>query len=964
MTVEEIARALDEARGLRGAPRMERLERLAEHARACPDRGLEAEVLVALTRAHEYSAERARLPVVIGRLLRLVDENPVELAPYLRTVLWDLKWMTSAMIANPDVPVATVERWMGEMERRYRERGHSARPVHGLRASLAFETGDVAAGAAHAEAAVAAVRDGLADCHACESHDFGAWRVHAGDDEGALAYWAPVLDGEQTCAEEPHAVLADALLPLLRVGRIEDARSAHLKGYPMVRRSESLRRPVGLHLEFCALTGNEGRGLEILAEHAGWLTARGEDAVARLGFLSGALVLLRRLAALGLADLPLADGTVASVLAEAEPEARALAARYDARNGSTYRSDQLTTRLNRTPLLDRLPLGTRTARTPAVGRPRVPDASLDGSDAPVAEGSGGPQGPHESSALVAEDSGGPQASGALVAEGSEGPRASDESSALVAEGSGGPQASGALVAEGSEGPRTSDESSALVAAGERGAVGESGAFAAGRSEVLGGAGGLVAEARRLTELRHPGADAAWARVAGVADLAPEVALEVRVRRAAADQEADPAQVAAELDGLLPELGELPELRVEALAVLAVTLLRGGERERGVAVAEEAAEESEALWRAGRVSAVRYLAGRRAVPFAALSAVNPADPATVTAALAAAEAEIALAEEHGVTMRAAQYQEMSARVLAATGDVAGALPYVEAAYAGYLKAGQPWFLIAPAHFLAESALEADDPAAAEERVAEALRLARTVLEPQEVAQTASLLVECLARQEGRAADVVAAALDAADLWEGVHEPDHVHNVCQAARAYLGQDRVGEAVGLFEQVADRFEAAYEGVPLALTRRGYGQALSHCRDFRRAAAQFLAAASVAEELGEARLHADLAWHAADELDNAGMTPESLAAYQRAAALWKELGEFGSYVRCTRAVAWAELALDEGPEPRAPGATGPATLAAVLAEVEQLAAREPSDELTELLDGTREQLGSMLMTSAGEAG
>ena len=28
---------------------------------------------------------------------------------------------------------------------------------------------------------------------------------------------------------------------------------------------------VGRHIEFCALTGNEARGLEILAEHQAWL---------------------------------------------------------------------------------------------------------------------------------------------------------------------------------------------------------------------------------------------------------------------------------------------------------------------------------------------------------------------------------------------------------------------------------------------------------------------------------------------------------------------------------------------------------------------------------------------------------------------------------------------------------------------------------------------------------------------
>ncbi|ROO89471.1 hypothetical protein EDD29_7166 [Actinocorallia herbida] len=850
MTVEEIARALEGTGALRGRQRLERLERLAEHARACPSRALEADVLIALAQAHEYSAERARLPVVIGRLLQLLDAHGAELPGLDRNVYWNLKWMTSALINNPAVPVPTVLRWMDELERRYRERGISLRPAHGLRGHLAQMGGDEEAAARHFEASVAAVRDEYADCHACENNALGDWRAWLGDDTGALRYWAPLLDGELTCASEPHATLGQALLPLVRGGRAEEARSAHLRGYPMVRRAENLRGPVGCHIEFCALTGNEGRGLEILAEHAEWLTFRGEDARPRLEFLTGALVLLRRLAVLGLADLPLADGTVGSVLAEAEPETHGLAGRFDARFGGDRWARGLAARLAAAPLLESLPLGTRT-RLPAP----VPDP------APV------------------------------------------------------PAVGADLDA-------------------------------------------LVAEARRMSDLRHPRTDAAWERVAALPH-GPEIALEVRMQRAKS------AGTVAAVADLLPDLEDRPALRAEALAVLSVALVRGGDLAGGTEAAGEAAATAEALWSDGVLTPEQYLAARRAVPFAVLNAIDLADPATGAHALHVLVRETALAEDLGVPSRVAQYLEMSGRVHAGLGDVAEALPYVEAAREGYLKAGQPWFLAGPAHLLAQVALEEDDAARAEARVAEALRLGRAALGPEDLARTASLLVECLLRQEGRETDAIAAALDAAHLWEGVHEPDHVHNICHAARAYLRLDRPGEAVGLFEQVADRFEVSYEEMSLALTRRQYGEVLRRTGDHRRAAEQYLAAAAVAAAMeGQAELEGDLAWYAAEELDNAGLRPESLAAYRRAAALWRDLGAFDARVRCLRAAAWAELALDEGPEPGAPEAAGPAAMSAVLAEVEARAAAEPSPELDELLADTRGQLAAMLTIPEGEAG
>ncbi|GAB2836026.1 hypothetical protein GCM10022221_39060 [Actinocorallia aurea] len=856
MTVEEIARALGEARSLplEGRQRLERLERLAEHARACPSRKLESDVLVTLVHAHEYSAERARLPVHIGRLLQILEAHGAEIPGLERTVYWDLKWMTSALINNPAVPVPTVLRWMEELERRYRERGISLRPAHGLRGQLAQTAGDQEAAARHFEELVAAVRDGYADCHACESNALGDWRAWAGDDAGALRYWAPVLDGEQTCASEPHATLGQALLPLVREGKADEARSAHLKGYPMVRRIDSLRGPVGCHIEFCALTGNEGRGLEILAEHAAWLTAAGEDPRVRLEFLSGAVVLLRRLAALGLADLPLAEGTVGSVLAAAEPEAFELAGRFDTRFGNTHRTAALAARFDAEPLLERLPLGSRGSTVPVAVRTPA---------APVP------------------------------------PDAFEE---------------------------------------------------------------LLAEARGLSELNHPGAGRAWRRVATRGG--PEPTPEIRLELLRTDDESAPEAVAEGLAALLPDLAELPVLRLRALATRAMALLRAGDPE-GSDAAHAVAAEADAAWKDGVLTAPLYLEVRRAVPFTAFVEMREEDPESVARASAAAEAEKALAEELAVAARAAHYAELLGRIRLRAGDHDGSGPHLAEARERYVATGRYWLLPMPTHFLAGQAANAGDAARAEALLRETLRLAGPALGPDELAPLASHLVEILAPQQGRAADLVDAALEAARLWEGVHEPDHVHNVCNAARGYLALDRCGEAVGLFEQVADRFEVSYEGGSLAFTRRQYGLALRETGDHRRAAEQFLAGAATAAEAEDGtELQAELAWYAGDELGGAGLVEESGAAYRRAAALWEELGALGPRVMCLRAAAWVDHELDGSPDPGASDAVGPAAMRAVLALVEEVAAAEPSDAVDELLTGTREQLAAMLTTPEGAAG
>ncbi|CAM4281464.1 hypothetical protein NONI108955_18885 [Nocardia ninae] len=366
MDTAEINEALAQVYSLpHGRLRVERLEMLAAAAKSATDRHLEGRVLLELAESYTYAGERDLAPVAYGRLLRIYDEFPAELGSLTHSVHWYLKWMTWGLIDNPAVPPTTVYRWFDELENRYRQRGYSLRPVLALRAELARKLGDAEHGALLHEEAMAAPRDGMSDCDACERNEWGTGRAALGDDAGALAHWQPVIDGDRVCAEEPHRVLAQALLPLLRTGRVAEARGAHLTGYPLVRHNDSLRPSVALHIEFCALTGNEGRGLEILAEHARWLTDPGADAGARLAFITGVCVLLRRLDTLGLGYLPIAGGTVNSLLAELDTEIAGLCARYDIRNGNAAVSTRVTARLARQPLLERLPLGLR-SRLPGV----------------------------------------------------------------------------------------------------------------------------------------------------------------------------------------------------------------------------------------------------------------------------------------------------------------------------------------------------------------------------------------------------------------------------------------------------------------------------------------------------------------------------------------------------------------------------------------------------------------------
>ncbi|MFE9019347.1 tetratricopeptide repeat protein [Streptomyces sp. NPDC007808] len=321
-------------------------------------------------KVYNYSSEKAKMFVPFARLLRMWDERPEDFDAYeTHSLHWVFKWMSAGMLDQPHIPLASIEKWLGEMEHRYRLAGHSERAVRSAEFSVAAHVGDEARAERAYRAWLAADRDAMADCHACELHGQGWWQAELGRDAEALELWRPVLEGEFTCAHEPHTVLASSLAPLLRLGRLDEARAHHLRGFRLVRAMESMRGAYADHVEFCALTGNEARGLELLAQRPAYFTDDGHPR-SRLEFMTVVALLMDRLTALGLGDQRVpgpADRpwTARELAAHARGQALALAARFDERNGTGHVGARARARMAQEPLVERLPLGVRTAARPA-----------------------------------------------------------------------------------------------------------------------------------------------------------------------------------------------------------------------------------------------------------------------------------------------------------------------------------------------------------------------------------------------------------------------------------------------------------------------------------------------------------------------------------------------------------------------------------------------------------------------
>lgn len=867
MTVEEIRAALAEnGRAPSGPVKIARAEYLVDAAEATGDVSLHAHALLDVINAYEFGAEQSKLLVPFARLLRLWDGDAAAFDQHRRhSLFWCFKWATSGMVSVPQVPLASVERWLGEMESRYRQAGHSPRPVHMGRHRLAHATGDTATAEREFEAWLDAPRDTMADCNACEAGSQGGWHAFHERDEQALELWRPVLDGQLVCAEEPHRVLARSLLPLVRLGRYDEARANHLRGYRMARGVPNLRSTLARHIEFCALTGNEARGLEILTEHAAFLAPGAEDADSRLSFLSGTQILLRRLVGLGLGGLELGDSTVADTAQSVQAQISGLCALFDKRNGNDVVSRRTTQQLESKPLVASLPLGSSTV---------LPHATQRGGET----------------------------------------RASDTPSPAPAISTG----SASILDE------------------------------------------LVAEATRLTDLRHPHARQAWERVAAQgAGLPAGIAARIERSRAGTRMEQEPAATRTALSAIaarFDELGEPVEAR-EARGAAAFAAFLTGDRETAEAEAAVIGAQAEAAFAAGELTPRQYLGARGLPAYLAFNAfARQQDPAAAQSAALLVGAELELAEKLGDPGRAAVYHRMLAQLALFRQEAAQASVHLEASRDGFLAAGQAWDAAEPEGLLGQLAMQAGDGAAAELHVRAALVHGGDVISPQERAQLGSLLAETLSRQQDRRLDFIDAALRAADLWEGLSEPDTLHNRFTAARAYAALERYGEAAALFDELMPRVHVPYDGPVIAMTREQYGDCLARLNEHRKAAEQYLAAAELVQDDPRNQVaHARVAWSAAQALQSAGLFDEALPAYRRVAELWGALGNTTARVRCLRSAAWL-VGWSDDDGTAASWTEALSQMHAILAELKAVPEDQRPEPIQAEIANTVEQIDQML--------
>ncbi len=334
--------------------------------------------------------ERAYLPFT--KAVRWYDEHPEHFdAEDTHGLFWSFKWMVGHLSDFPDIPAEQIEATLADMERRYALAGLG-------RDAVAFEAFGWARlrGSDDVDALfeewVRTPRDDYSQCHACDPGDRASYLVERGDDDEAARLIQATLDSGATCATEPADMLSTLALIHLDAGRAEQAVATHRRAVAALAGAPSdMTSARGSRFVLLARGGQTRRALRALTEDA-HLLLEADTPHGRFDFLTdvvaGTAALLPDAAAhpVTLDGVPASD--VAALHAWCVAEATALAAAFDARNGTDRFARRLTEARETRPAdvtldLAVIPTGTPTGTAPVAAQ--VP--------APVVVSDDGPLGP-------------------------------------------------------------------------------------------------------------------------------------------------------------------------------------------------------------------------------------------------------------------------------------------------------------------------------------------------------------------------------------------------------------------------------------------------------------------------------------------------------------------------------------------------------------------------------------------
>jgi hypothetical protein len=252
----------------RGPTQLALLEEAVRIADLLGDIELAYDTRTKLIESATFSGAPEKLLVAFSWCLATFDRDPSAFVE--RTLLWEYKWVIDHLPSFPEVSREQVLGALEDYKRRIDRAGYGHRPVFKLQFRIAEDLGDEESTREAFERWVSSPRSELSDCPACDTQAQVAYFADTGRDQECLDRARPILEGRSRCSTVPHSTYARVLLPLLRLGRLEEAAAYHIKGYRMIAKNRSFLTRASEHLRFLTLTENLAKATKLFTTHLPW----------------------------------------------------------------------------------------------------------------------------------------------------------------------------------------------------------------------------------------------------------------------------------------------------------------------------------------------------------------------------------------------------------------------------------------------------------------------------------------------------------------------------------------------------------------------------------------------------------------------------------------------------------------------------------------------------------------------
>ncbi len=264
----------------------------------------------------------------------------------ISNLLWEYKWIVNLVYLFPDVPKDKIEQLFEDMKNKYNQEGASLRPYYCMKCKYLFGSGFGEMAEEYYSKWINSPRDSYSDCKACDVDNQVYYLLYTKNYEKALDIVQPILLRRLSCAEVPHITYNRLLLPLLELGRLDDAQSFHEKGYKLIHKNKGFLEYMGNHLLYLTIT-DVNMALNVFEKHFQWAF----DTLTlyyKFDFYLASWVMFLKLKKIGKDDVKVhlqKDcniiekynlNTIEDILAWFEKQTRDMANKFNTRNGNDY----------------------------------------------------------------------------------------------------------------------------------------------------------------------------------------------------------------------------------------------------------------------------------------------------------------------------------------------------------------------------------------------------------------------------------------------------------------------------------------------------------------------------------------------------------------------------------------------------------------------------------------------------